>query len=207
MERIYRKCKSAGPCLSGATRLRGVWCIVFLHPVSYASLYPCIDILLFLYPGSWMLHVGYSILDSAIWMEECGLGKPTLPPPGHVIGILGPPHMQHMLQIRHISPTCSIICSHRSRNTALEQHMDPQNLRIRESGHPSIRESKHSSTRESENPSIRVSENPRIQTSEYLRIRESEIDKPQDKREFSLQFNPGFRRRLLEGMRVSASVS
>ena len=55
-----------------------------LYPVSFASLYPCIYILLFLYlvccmldPVSWMpvscmLHVVSCILDVAIWLEECG---------------------------------------------------------------------------------------------------------------------------------------
>ena len=140
-----------------------------MHPciLAFTSFYSCIldAAYCILYPGSWMLYVGFSILDSAIWMEECGLGTRMLPYTSRVPSIWGPPHMQHMLQIHHISPNCNIIYSHSLRNTPLGQHLEPQ--------HPRIRASEYLKIRESENPSIRASENPRIRASEHPSIRVS----------------------------------
>jgi hypothetical protein len=69
------------PLDRGATRLRRICCI--LYPLSYVSLYPCIYILLFLYPAccrsypvSWILHLA---LRSVAWEPGCYHPPPVIP--------------------------------------------------------------------------------------------------------------------------------
>ena len=91
--------KFAGPSIEGPPGCEGFACILYpassilcilsciLYPISFASLYPCIYILLFLYPVCCMLYPVYWIQPSGYWMLA---PRPSgLPSPGQSPGILG----------------------------------------------------------------------------------------------------------------------
>ena len=102
------------PLDRGATRLQGI-CLI-LHPPSYVSLHPCIYILLFLHPVSYML-------DVVSWMQPSGWrsvapGSSFYPPLSVVPGSWrSQPAAIYCIYCNmvHLQPLCSHmqpLCSH-----------------------------------------------------------------------------------------------